>query len=163
MLFQPACLADSRYLPQWWRDKQSFAHADTIRVRPRATISGISARLVAGGTITGTARFRTASGPGLSGICVDATAGSALTGPDFFAATGKGGKYRILGVPPGTYSVDFAPGCDNNGNYMQASFPHPVPVTSYQVANLQPGPYKIPRESARRCDARPPADTRGSS
>ncbi len=145
MLFQGNCTGrPTPYLWQWWRGARSYTGARAIRVRLRHTTGGISPRLVIGGKITGTVRFRTAAGRPLRGICVDASTGGPETGYDALAATGKNGRYVAEGLPPGRYRVEFSPGCSNNGDYLAASYPHRVRIAAGQTAGnisavLKPG------------------------
>lgn len=144
VLFLPGCGYGSRYLPQYWPDASSPGQARAIAVRLRHTVTGINARLQVGGTVTGTVRYKTTTGRPLSGICVDLNTGGFLNGADYSGQTGPSGQYRIEGVPTGRYSAQFSPGCNNNGNYLDGSYPHPVQVTDGQTRRgidgvLQPG------------------------
>lgn len=141
VVFVPGCGDQSPYLFQWWRDKPTFKRADIILVRPHSRVTGISARLRLGGKITGTARLGSATGPGLSGICVDAQTNEA---DDFFTITGQGGTYVLEGLTTGKYAIFFSTGCGNNGNYLDSRYPGRVPVTRGKTTSgidgvLQPG------------------------
>jgi hypothetical protein len=100
----------------------------------------VSVRLFAGAILTGTVRFGSKSGPVLSGICVQASNSSgSITS---FAATGANGSYRVNSLGTGVYSVTFAPGCSNIGNYVQVTkYTHAIEgkVTSGVDAVLQQG------------------------
>ena len=124
VLFVPGCYRPSRYLQQWWHDTGSFRRSRLIRVHRGETVRGIDARLRVGGMITGTVRG--ASGRPLQGICVDSSAGSG-------AATGRDGRYQLEGLSPGRYGVQFTPGCNNNGNYLGANYPHRIRVADGQT------------------------------
>lgn len=144
LLFEPSCRHASTYLPQWYRNKQSFRKATPVRVRVGHSVAGIDARLKTGGSISGIVRFKSSSGKALRGICVDATLGNVETGTDSFTTTGAGGRYLIQGLPAGTYTVQFSTGCNNNGNYLDATYPHPVVVAAGKAVRainiaLQPG------------------------
>ena len=121
VLFVPGCYRPSRYLQQWWHDTGSFRRSRLIRVRlgPRA-VRGIDARL----------RRRRHDHRGQSAAAVRAgryresasirrlahrrrPAGTAATSSE--------------GLSPGRYGVQFTPGCNNNGNYLGATYPHPDP------------------------------------
>jgi hypothetical protein len=92
---------------QWF--SRRAGKATVIRVSAGKTTRGISVRLAADGTISGTVR-----GPGrrpLSGICVAAIkAGS----PPVIAVTRRG-SYSIVGLSPGRYRVKFESGCGTVG------------------------------------------------
>jgi hypothetical protein len=140
--FVASCARPTKYLTQWWKNEPSFAKARAIAVHLRRAVRGIDARLKIGGTIAGT--VRSAAGSPLRGICVDAATGKLLTGFDGFTATRKNGGYVIVGLPAGTYSVQFSPGCNNNGNFLQASYPHSTRITGSRIvrginATLPPG------------------------
>ena len=80
-----------------------------IRVSVGKTTRGISARLAADGTISGTVR-----GPGrrpLSGICVAALKAGE---PPVIAVTHRG-TYSIIQLPHGRYRVEFEAGCGTAG------------------------------------------------
>jgi Carboxypeptidase regulatory-like domain len=130
MLFEPGCGSPSRYLTQWWPNEPTEARARSFQVRLGHAVRGIDARLQVGGTISGTVRFARPAGRPLAGICVDAETGGIFSESDFSAATGRRGRYQVIGLPTGRYSVSFFPGCDNNGNYLDASYPHPVQATA---------------------------------
>lgn len=119
VLFVPGCYGPTRYLFQWWRDTGSFRRARSIPVRRGQTVRGIDARLVVGGAITGV--VRDASGRPLRGICTYTSIYPSV-------ATRADGRYRLEGLSPGRYWVQFSPGCDNNGNYLSATYPRRVKV-----------------------------------
>ena len=85
--------------------------ATPIQLAAGQNVTGIDDTLSAGGSISGTV---TASGSGLSGICVDAFASDGQSG---FATTGSGGTYTMAGLGAGSYIVDFYSGCGGTGNY----------------------------------------------
>lgn len=124
VLFVPGCYRPSRYLQQWWHDTGSFRRSRLIRVHRGGTVRGIDARLRVGGMITGTVRG--ASGRPLPGICVYSPAGPS-------AATRRDGHYQLEGLSPGRYGVEFTPGCNNNGNYLSANYPHRIRVADGQT------------------------------
>lgn len=144
VLFDPNCEGETRLLPQWWQDKPSFAKATPIRLHVGHFATGIDARIQTGGSISGTVRFKNSSGRPLRGICVDAILGNLETGADFSASTNARGRYQIPGLPSGAYTVFFSLGCNNNGNYLGATYPHPVVVRAGHAVRginiaLQPG------------------------
>lgn len=122
--FFPGCATSSRYVPQWWPGTANETKHGLIRLRGGAHRKNIDAKLVVGATITGTVRLGSAHGRPLSGMC--ATAHQGLFGSGGTGPTGRHGRYVIQGLPAGRYSVEFDPGCNNNGNYLSASYPHPV-------------------------------------
>jgi hypothetical protein len=135
------CGTSNRYLPQWWPGTANETKRGLIRLRPGAHRSHIDAKLVAGATITGTVRSGGPHGRPLSGMC--ATATSSAFGFSV-SSTDRHGRYAIGGLPAGRYSVQFGPGCDNNGDYLSSSYPRPVTahlghVTSHIDGVLQPG------------------------
>jgi Carboxypeptidase regulatory-like domain len=75
--------------------------------------------LAAGASISGRVTLGSSSGSPLSGICVDASNASGLVGG--FTATGRGGDYRVIGLTGGRFQLDFAPDCNNSGNYTSVS------------------------------------------
>jgi Carboxypeptidase regulatory-like domain len=87
-----------------------------IRISYGKVVTGANEVMVPGGIITGTVRLGSSSGTPLAGICVLA---SNSDGSVFVnTATNSAGRYRLIGLTTGTYQVQFAPGCNNNGNYV---------------------------------------------
>ena len=124
----------TRYAAQWFRARPVIQSASLISVVGGVTTTGISAALAAGGSISGTVR-NTAGDP-LSGICVRA---QNMAGPDPFdsppQAPATSGSYRINGLPPGQYAIQFGP-CGAAERYAPQWYPaaasevsaHPVTV-----------------------------------
>jgi len=110
--FRLGCGSRGNYAAQWWRDRPSPAHAGSIRLGRRQIVTGIDARLVRGGAITGTVRARTASARRLKGICVTATSDDYSY--QAAARTAKNGTYRLVGMDTGPYRVAFDPGCSGS-------------------------------------------------
>jgi hypothetical protein len=123
--FNVGCSA-SRYVPQWWRDRSTDSRLTQIRVRFAQQITGISATLPLGGTISGSVRLATKSGPALRGICIFASNSDGSV--QVTAATDADGTYQVVGLPSGVFQLEVAPGCNNNGNY--------APVIRYVRARL---------------------------
>jgi hypothetical protein len=102
--FSP-CTGAERYAEQWYRGKASPQGATDVTVRAGRTTSGIDARLVLGGTISG--HVTGTGGNSLRNICVFAATQSAgIVGG---VETGKAGTYTIFGLGSGRYSVEFSP------------------------------------------------------
>ncbi len=144
VLFDPNCEVGTGFLAQWWHNKQSFAKATAIRLRAGHIAAGIDAHLQTGSSLSGTVRFKSSSGRPLRGICVDAILGNPVTGDDFSASTNAQGRYLIHGLPSGAYTVFFTLGCNNNGNYLGATYPRPAVVRAGHAVRginiaLQPG------------------------
>jgi hypothetical protein len=120
-----------KYAPQWWKDAGSSAKATLLHVRRRSRhFTGIDAKLVIGGVITGTVRAGRPSGPGLGGVCVFAIGRGRATGVFQRAVSHKDGTYRISGLGTGTYRVQFVPQCGAKGNYLGRSHDGLVAVTN---------------------------------
>jgi hypothetical protein len=74
------------------------------------TKAGFDAFLPAGAIITGT--VTNTHGTPVGGICVSAS------GPGYGGSTSKAdGKYSIIALPSGKYTLDFSGGCGNPGSY----------------------------------------------
>jgi hypothetical protein len=76
----------------------------TVRVVAPRAVSGVSARLRAGGSVAGA--VRTGSPAGAAGVCAEALP----LDPDSLAGTsltGRNGNYAIHGLAPGAYQVFF--------------------------------------------------------
>ena len=85
----------------WYDGQDDWQFANVVPVTDGAETTGISSRLVLGGTITGTVTDDT--GAPLSGAYISAAPAS---GPGFAnGTTDSSGTYRIRGVRPGAYKV----------------------------------------------------------
>jgi hypothetical protein len=134
----------SAYLAQWWPGKPTEAKSGLIRLRFGSHRSHVDARLVLGGTISGTIRFRNRHGRPLKGICVFVQPANQPFSIGFDAFSLANGFYAVHGLPTGRYSVSFGPGCNDNGNYLYQNYPHDVTVRLSKVtgninAYMQPG------------------------
>lgn len=116
--FMIGCGSKGNYAAQWWRDKPSPAHANSIRITGRRIVTDADATLVPGAAVTGTVRARTATAKPLRGVCVDAYDNQ---GDYANAKTVKNGTYRLQGLDTGTYQVSFDPTC--NGTVSAAYLP----------------------------------------
>jgi 5-hydroxyisourate hydrolase-like protein (transthyretin family) len=111
--FDPGCFSASVYAPEWYDKKSSALAADPVSVALGAQTSGINAALSIGGSITGKVTAAATNQP-LAEVCVafvDVGTGSLyeqaiVTGPD--------GSYRVTGLAPGGYKLQF--GGDSGGN-----------------------------------------------
>ncbi len=124
--FFPSCGGPSQFLDQWWPQKLTETSAKTVKVRFGTHRRHVDDRLVRGGTIRGTIRFKTAHGRLLRGVCVDAEPAGQTFGRDFSTASGPKGVYSLRGLPAGRYSISFDHGCGNDANFLFRNFPHPV-------------------------------------
>jgi hypothetical protein len=101
--------------PQWYRGRDWRSTATTVRITAGRQTTGIGARLVADGTVSGTVTT-TGSAP-LGGICVTAVPAKAdFPGSKAVAGiTTSAGTYSIGDLAPGTYKVRFSSGCGATG------------------------------------------------
>ena len=77
----------------------------------------VNEKLAPGASISGKVTLTSSSGKPLAGICVFANNESGSVNQS--AATNHDGDYRVVGLTGGSYELDFAPGCNNNGNYTE--------------------------------------------
>ncbi len=120
--FDPACLfGTGSFVPQWYNNQPTQATADPVSVTVGHTTPSINAALQQGalaGQITGTVTGPT-SAP-LAGICVTAVPFSAdLAGSPPIVAVSRTGDYRLIGLTPGQYKVEFSSGCGASGYQRQ--------------------------------------------
>jgi hypothetical protein len=108
----------SRYVPQWWQGANTPGKASHVGVTYGQKVFRINAKLVVGGTISGTVRLGSSSGAGIRGICIFAYNFNGSVFLFTHATTGSGGQYRLIGLTTGTYQVYAEPGCGNNGSYV---------------------------------------------
>lgn len=114
--FSTGCANKGNFAPQWWKDAANARKATILHFRKNSHFANIDARLVPGASISGTVRARINSGPGLRGACVS------VFGPGEGGAsgrTGPGGKYLVVGLGTGRYTVSFSPGCGNKGSFSE--------------------------------------------
>jgi carboxypeptidase family protein len=123
VLFTDGCGNRGNYAPQYWRDAP-IRHDSTVlhQVSATTTFSGIDGRLTRGGAVSGIVRGGSATGPGLSGVCVYASGRDDQSGIDLTAVTGAGGRYTLDGLGTGPYQVWFATGCGVKGNYIGSRY-----------------------------------------
>jgi hypothetical protein len=93
---------------QWYPDEASAAAAKAVTVAVGKTTAGVNGALAIGGTISGVVSD-TANPHGLAGVCV--TADNSLY--EFSRTTGVNGSYAIVGLPAGSYQVNFDPTCSS--------------------------------------------------
>jgi hypothetical protein len=117
----------STWAPTLWPDTQNANAAPYIRMSGTRHIGNIDEVMQPGGIITGTVTAATPAATPLAGMCVLAEENGGLfdTGS---VATNADGDYEIYGLAPGSYSVQFYPGCNNNANYVGVNYPTNVNV-----------------------------------
>ncbi len=130
--FFPDCGQASVYLPQWWPGTATPTRLGLIRTGFGTVRTHVNARMVLGGTISGVVKFRNRHGQPIKGICIDATSVSQPAAGDYLAASNSEGEYALRGLPAGRYSLNFGPGCNNNGNYLNQT-----PI--FSLAQSSPG------------------------
>jgi len=107
------------FAPQWYNGRATEATATPVTVTGGHTTSSVSVTLVPFGAITGTV---TSQGDGpVKGECVTAVPFrtpadpfTGLTTPEI-AITSRSGSYALLGLPPGSYKIEFSAGCGDSG------------------------------------------------
>jgi hypothetical protein len=100
------CPIQENFLTQFYNDKLSTDEAEPVSVTAGSTTSGIDARLVEGGKISGVVTS-TSEGTPIEGIDVCAFGIDGVK-QDGCASTGTTGEYRIKGLPSGSYEVMFS-------------------------------------------------------
>lgn len=105
--------------PQWYQDQPSQATATDVTVTAGANTTGISAKLAAGGIISGTVTHQ--SQP-VAGECVTAYPVNATPDPlsgqtlhPVIGVTASDGSYSLIDLLPGQYRVKFSIGCGDSG------------------------------------------------
>lgn len=96
------------YLPQWANGKSDAASADFVQVTIGNDTGGVDATLAHGATISGTVTDAVTHAA-LPDVCVDVVA----AGEDYphvpSTCTDDQGHYETVGLPVGTYTVQFSP------------------------------------------------------
>jgi len=104
------------YVSEWYNDKSSFDSADSVAVTAGNTTSGINAQLAIGGSLSG--KVIDSSGTGIKNVAGQIYTLSNSSSFIKSAATDLWGKYEVLGLPAGSYKVQFRTG----GNYIEEWF-----------------------------------------
>ena len=126
------CDVSAAYAEVWWPHAATEQAAKTIRLKQREVLGHVNEVIPVGGVISGT--VTNSSNAPLAGICVVAApdANSVNYGAQVFT-TNANGQYKIIGLSPGHYTVQFQTGCGNNGNYLDVNYPDVVTVTYGQT------------------------------
>ena len=117
VFFSVGCGNKGNYAPQWWKFASTGKKAKILVLHKNTRLTGINARLGKGGSISGTVRADSKSGPGLPGACVEVDGFGAASGQVSETKTGRGGKYLVTGLGTGRFALEFGPGCGNKGNF----------------------------------------------
>jgi hypothetical protein len=137
--FSRGCGNGGNYVPQWWKNSLTYAHATPIKITSGTVMSHVNVALATGASVSGVVKAGNAAGVPLAGICVFAA--PEFAGPGATARTRADGSYRLVGMSTGRYAIDFSR-CGNRGNYLGQT--RHVRVTTGQAvtgfdAFLQPG------------------------
>jgi 5-hydroxyisourate hydrolase-like protein (transthyretin family) len=98
--------ASASLTPEWWEDAADVWSATTLTVSGGTVITGISASLSAGATISGTVTDESgAPVPGVSVRAIDPAFGT-WSG---YTNTDAAGAYELTGLKAGGYAIEFAP------------------------------------------------------
>ncbi|GAA1899348.1 beta strand repeat-containing protein [Lapillicoccus jejuensis] len=98
------------YTGQCWKNVSSAGTPTRVPVTAGGTVPGISAALTAAGGITGTVTEKAGTHHALAGVFVTAQSSMTTNGYGFGSATtGADGSYRLVGLPPGAYTVCLQP------------------------------------------------------
>jgi hypothetical protein len=126
--FSAGCGSKGSFAPQFYKNQVSGPASNPVLIKAGATAGGIDAVMRPGGIVTGTVTG--ASGKKLTGVCVLLERQSEDTGAQIdiliagdgtvalpFGAIGRtaaGGKYRVINLPAGNYTVSFSSGCQRH-------------------------------------------------
>ena len=102
------------YLTFWYRSKSSAATATRVKVSAGSSTSGVDIEVPADGVVSGLVSA-SSNGAMLTGICVEADS-TTSPGPYEVAITVKG-RYQLVEMMPGSYEVEFVPGCGSTGRF----------------------------------------------
>jgi hypothetical protein len=117
----------SNWAPTLWPNTQNYSVAPHIHVHGTRHIGNIDEIMQPGGIVTGTVTAAANPPTALAGICAVAFENNGL-GVVGTAATSATGSYEIFGLAPGSYSVQFFPGCNSRANYVGVNYPKNVEV-----------------------------------
>lgn len=116
------CGNAGNFLAQWYKGQPSEATATPVKVVGTTTTTGISAKLLAGATISG--KVTNSAGKALSGVSVQAQGAGIGFGS---AVTQANGTYTITGLAADTYTVSFEA---SSGNYLEQWYKGQPTVTT---------------------------------
>lgn len=115
-------------LKECYNDNASCTAPQPVTVTLGSDVTGIDAVLATAGSISG--RVTNAAGQPLAGVTVDVWPTTCCGTGWATATTNSDGIYRAVGLPTGTYRVQFVPA--EGSGYSRASYPTDVPVTAGQ-------------------------------
>jgi hypothetical protein len=99
------------YIAQYYDNQPNFGNGKLVPVTAPNATTGINAKLVRGGNISGTVTDNAASPKPLANICVEVyTSSNAFV---MGGSTTANGQYTIASVPPGSYKLEFVD-CKNS-------------------------------------------------
>lgn len=101
----------TEYVGEWWNDQTSREAADPIIVTSGETTPNIDAQLAVGGAIEGVVTADTGVGAPLEFVSVTVSTEDRRFSQG--VTTDSEGRYRVSGLPTGTYYVQFYPGFDS--------------------------------------------------
>ncbi|HEX7994676.1 MAG TPA: carboxypeptidase-like regulatory domain-containing protein, partial [Streptosporangiaceae bacterium] len=123
-------VVEANYAPQWWRNSRTSTHANMIRVRAGAHLTGKNAVLGVGATVNGVVRFKSRSGHPIARACVFATGIGAMRGVFTFTSSRRHGRFRLRGLGTGQFRFDVDPAC---------SRPNPGKLSMHETVHLTAG------------------------
>ena len=144
--FSTGCGNSGNYAQYWYDNQSDPSLASPIKLTRGESLT-INAQMQPGASISGT--VTDSHGRKLTGICIAASGAAAVYGGAGQVAFSRHGSYRISGLTPGQYQVDF--GCGGSNSYADQWFPNapssqaagqisvPAGQTTGISAVLQPG------------------------
>ncbi|UKA62691.1 beta strand repeat-containing protein [Arthrobacter sp. FW306-04-A] len=94
-------------LDQWYNNAATAATATAVAVTTGQDLTGINATLLKGATISGT--ITAPAGVNLTSVTVSAwLVGNVQLGPPASAQVAADGTYKLIGLPAGSYNLDFS-------------------------------------------------------
>lgn len=107
------------YLTQWYPEKASRAEAEAVSVGEGESVTGVDAKLHAGGQITGTVTDVATHLP-IEGVqvCAQNVVPAEIA---YCGRSGPEGKYAMLRLATGTYTVEFS--VERSPNYIRQYYP----------------------------------------
>jgi Carboxypeptidase regulatory-like domain len=124
------------YVEQYYNNKPTLATATAVSVTAPSTKTGVNAKMVLGGTITGTVTNSAALPKPLPGICIQAF--NASTGSYVGSgSTDASGQYSISRLATGAYKLEFGD-CSSTGYITQYYNNKPDIATANAVSVTAP-------------------------
>ncbi|MEW1821205.1 carboxypeptidase-like regulatory domain-containing protein, partial [Arthrobacter sp. NPDC080031] len=101
---------DSGALTQWYSNQPDQSTSQALTLTTGQAVTGINATMALGATVSGTVTVPTGINPTQISVMAVSPQGSSTAGYGYagYATVGPDGTYKIVGLSPGTYNIEFS-------------------------------------------------------